>query len=149
MDIVPKWGPGLPFCGLSSRSELVIPDGNSKPSAGTGGFHCRLQALRLQPGVFFNLLQRHRPKCLAVMPCPRKIGESVSLKLQVRTLLHCSQFSADAERGPVYGGCFTARPRIHKKRIDLGDFLICSVRSAMTRRASAVTFTSAFGSLVP
>ena len=42
-----------------------------------------------------------------------------------------------------------ARPRIPKKRIDFGDVLICSVRSAMTRRTRAVTFTSSSCSLVP
>src|ERR1700683_3117338 len=107
------------------------------------------QVLWLQPGVFRDLLQSHRASLLAVMPRPGVVGKSVSLKLHVGSLLLRSRFPADTEQGPVDADCFTARPRVHKKRMDFGDLRICSVRSAMTRRARAVTFTSASCSVVP
>lgn len=113
------------------------------------GRNPRSQILRLQPGILGNLLQRDRAKLFAVMPCPCVVGKSVSLKLHMGSFFLRSRLPADAEQGPVYADCFAARPRTHKKRMDFGDFLICSVRSAMTRRARAVTFTSASCSVVP
>jgi hypothetical protein len=45
--------------------------------------------------------------------------------------------------------CFAARPVAHENRIDLGGLLTCSVLSAMTRNASAVTATSASCRVAP
>jgi hypothetical protein len=111
--------------------------------------HGLLQVLRLQSCVLGNLLQRYRAKFFSVMPGPCVVGKSFSLKLHMGTLLLRSRFPPDTKQGPVNTDCLTARPRSHKKRMDFGDFLICSVRSAITRRARAVTFTSASCSVVP
>lgn len=77
------------------------------------------------------------------MPSPCEIAVTGTLKLYMRPSLHFLWFPPDAEKSLVYELCLSARPIAHRKRIDFGGFRACSVRSAITRRASAVTATSA------
>jgi len=58
---------------------------------------------------------------------------------------------SNPEQCLVHAFCFAARPLAHRKCIDLGGFLRCSVRSASTRkaRARATTATSASGFVGP
>jgi len=83
------------------------------------------------------------------MPSQCVIRETCLLELYVGALLLCFRLPADTKKGVVNAVCFTARPVAHRKRIDFGGFLTSSVLSAMTRRASAVTFTSASAFVFP
>lgn len=83
------------------------------------------------------------PEFNAIMPRPREIRESLSLKLDMGTPFLRFRLPADTEQCSINANGFTAWPRAHENRIDLGGFLACSVRSAMTRSARAVTATSA------
>ncbi len=110
---------------------------------------CASQILRLQSCIFRNLFQRDRAKLHAIMPRPGEARESFSLQLNMGTLLFSSRPPSNAQQCPVDAARLTARPRAHKNRMDFGDFRICSVRSAITRSASAVTLTSASCSVAP
>src|SRR2546426_9536664 len=83
------------------------------------------------------------------MPGPRVIVEAGTLQLNVRAALGCLRLPANTKKGSVYAVCFTARPLAHKNRIDFGGFLASWVRSAMTRKARAVTSTSASCFVLP
>src|SRR5579859_1394194 len=83
------------------------------------------------------------------MPSPGVVLESGSLKLNVGTFLFCFRHPSNTQQSGIHTICLTTRPRAHEKRMDLGGFLTCSVLSARTRRARAVTFTSASCLLVP
>ena len=85
----------------------------------------------------------HWAKFIAIVKGPRKIGPSITFKLYVRTAFCSLDFPSDSQKSTKDAPCFRAGPRAHKKRMDFGGFFACSVRSAMTRSASAVTFTSA------
>lgn len=110
----------------------------------------RLQIFGSEAGVFSNPPHGRRAKLFRLVPCPRIIWPARSLQpdMRPRTLLRFWS-PANAQEGSVHTGCFTARPRAHTKRIDLGGFLTRSIRSASTRKASAVTFTSASCLVLP
>lgn len=78
------------------------------------------------------------------MKCPRVIAISCPLKLDVRSSLLGLRIPSDMQEGSINAACLGTRKLAHEKRIDFGGFLaFCSVLSAMTRSASAVTFASA------
>lgn len=108
-----------------------------------------LQVFWLQPRVFRNPLKRDWTQFRRVVPRPRKIRETFFLKLNMGTGLERLRLPADPQKGFIHPACFTARPVAHEKRIDFGGFLTCSVRSAMTRKANAVTSTSASSFVFP
>lgn len=83
------------------------------------------------------------------MKGPRIAGPPLTLKLLVGTTLFDLNCPSNTQESAIDATCFSAGPCAHKKRIDFGGFFTCSVRSAITRNASAVTFTSASCRLSP
>ena len=77
------------------------------------------------------------------MKCPSEIGVAFTLKLDMRALLFGFRNPADPQESAIHTICLAAGERTHKNRMDLGGFPTCSVRSAITRKASAVTAISA------
>src|SRR5438477_4774608 len=110
----------------------------------------RLQIFGDEACVFGESFHGYRAKFVRFMPSPCVVWPALALQanMRPRTLLRL-WIPADAQKGSVHAGCFTARPRAHTKRIDLGGFLTRSIRSASTRKASAVTFTSASCLVLP
>jgi hypothetical protein len=102
-----------------------------------------LQILRLEPSMLGNLLQHNRAKFRAIAESPRITWPSFALKLLVRAAFVRLDWPPNTQKSAKDATFFRAWPRAHRKRIDFGGFFTCSVRSASTRRASAVTFTSA------
>jgi len=88
--------------------------------------------------------QGSRPQFHRVMPRPDVIWVAFTLQFDMggaRSLW--LRRPSDRKQGLVHAFCFAARPVAHKKCIDLGGFLRCSVRSASTRKARATAATSA------
>ena len=110
----------------------------------------RLQIVWRESRKFGDLGHHDRTKFLGWMPAPCVIFKSWPLQLNVRR----SSFPRfglppDTEKGFVDATWFTTGPFTHRNLIDLGGLRICSDRSAMTRRARAVTAISASSRFLP
>ena len=101
------------------------------------------QIVRSQACVLGDLRHHDGADFVRILECLCVSGIAAPLRLNVRAALFFLRRPADAEESFVDPACLTARPFAHEKWIDLGGLRICSVRSAMTRKASAVTATSA------
>jgi len=78
-----------------------------------------------------------------VVPRPSVLREAFTHELHMRAFFLGFWSPADADQRTIHATGFAARPVAHEKRMDLGGFFACSVRSARTRKANAVTATSA------
>jgi hypothetical protein len=109
-----------------------------------------LQIFRCEAGIPRYFPQGNRTYFIGLMPSPRVIAIAIMLQLDMRGA-RCFHFRcpSDSKQCLINAFCFAARPLTHKKVIDLGGFLRCSVRSASTRRARATAATSASRLVAP
>jgi hypothetical protein len=104
----------------------------------------RSQVFWGQSSVFRYFLECDWAKLFRLMPCPCVVSESRTFKPTMRRPRPLwFRFPANSEERLIDAICLGAWPIAHKNWIDFGGFLTCSVRSAITRRASAVTAISA------
>ena len=101
------------------------------------------EIVRCEPGMLCDSAEHLRPDFVFVVKCPSEIWPSFPFELDVRAALSVLNSPPNAQESTEDPTSFSAGPRTHRKRIDLGGFFTCSVRSARTRKASAVTLTSA------
>ena len=83
------------------------------------------------------------------MPRPSEVREPILVHLDMGARFAGLWTPADTQKSGVDATCFAAWKLAHRKRIDLGGFFTRSVRSAITRKARAITATSASFLVVP